>query len=74
VYIALASEFGLKLLSNSQYVIINFTFNVSEYKLYLTIIMGYKDDITLSATYLLSNLQNTHNYKSFYRVRERIDV
>lgn len=68
VHVALASEFGLDILTKSKYTIVDGTFETTECKLVLTTLLAMHEDIAIPCAYLLSNSKETDNYEAFYRV------
>lgn len=68
VHVAMASEFGASILTNSDYVICDGTFNTTECKLVLTTLFGFHEGVAIPCAYLLSNSKETDNYEAFYRV------
>ncbi len=68
VHIALASEFGLDLLTKSKHVIVDGTFETTECKLVLTTMLAIHEDVAIPCAYLLSNSKETDNYEAYYKV------
>jgi hypothetical protein len=69
ICIVLVSEFGLKILVQSQFVVVDGTFNIVECKLPLTTLMGFHNGIALPCAYMLSNSMTTGAYEKFYKAR-----
>jgi hypothetical protein len=70
IHVILRSEFNLRMLAKSIYIIYNDTYNTTEYQIVLTTILRLYEDITIPYTYLLSNSQQLKNYEVFYRVHK----
>ncbi len=70
--IALASTWGLNVLSNCKHTIIDGTFELCEKKLILTTVMAYRDGIAVPCAYLLSNSKEQENYKAFFEVIQQV--
>jgi hypothetical protein len=68
IMVVLASAFGLGVLSKSAEVFIDGTFQTTECKLVLTILMGLVDGVAIPCAYLLSNSRETTTYKTFFEV------
>lgn len=66
--IVLASGFGLDVLANSDYVIVDGTHGTCKQKMTLTTILGIKDEVALPCAYFLSKAKDTETYKCFYKV------
>lgn len=68
VHIAMVSDFGSDLLTKSNYVICDGTFNATECKLVLTTLFGFHEGVAIPCAYLLSDSKETDNYEEFYKV------
>lgn len=66
--IVLASSFGLDILANSKYVIVDGTHETCKQKVTLTTLLGFKDDVALPCAYFLSKAKDTETYECFYEV------
>ncbi len=66
--VVLASSFGLGILANSKYVIVDGTHGTCEQKVTLTTLLGFKDDVALLCAYFLSKAKDTETYECFYDV------
>jgi hypothetical protein len=68
VQVVLTSDFGLDLLSNSDIVFLDGTFDTTEDKLILTVFLGMHDGVAIPGAFMLSKLRDTDTYTSFFEV------
>lgn len=69
ISIVFAGVNGLRLLSESKYVIVDGTFDLVEEKLVLTTLMAYYDGIALPSAYFLSERKTQESYLQFFQVK-----
>jgi len=66
--VVLASKFGLDLLLNSKYVVVDGTHGTCEQKMTLTTMLGFKKGVAIPCAYFLSKAKDTETYECFYEV------
>ena len=66
--LVLASDFGLSLLKTASDVYLDGTFNITETKLILTVLLVVSEGVAIPCTYLLSNTREGWTYKHFFEV------
>jgi hypothetical protein len=69
IMVTLAPDFGLNLLARSTEVFVDETFETTESKLVLTVVMALLDDVAISSVFFLFNSCETDTYEVFFRVR-----
>jgi hypothetical protein len=69
IMVALAPDFGLNLLARSTEVFVDETFETTESKLILTVVMALLDDVIIFSVFFLSNFRETDTYEVVFRVR-----
>jgi hypothetical protein len=65
---SMMSDFGSDLITSSNYVICDGTFDTTKCKLVLTTLLGFHEGIAIPCAYLSSNSKKADNYESFYQV------
>lgn len=68
ILVVLTSDFGISVLKQSTEVFVDGTFQTTEGKLVLMILMGLVDEVAVPCAYLLSNSRETNTYKIFFEV------
>jgi hypothetical protein len=66
--VVLVSKFGLDLLSNSKYIVVDGTHGMCEQKMTLTTMLGFKEGVAIPCAYFLSKAKDTETYECFYEV------
>jgi len=69
VMVALATDFGLDLLARSSEVFVDGTFETTEGKLVLTVVLALLDGVAIPSAFFLSNSHETDTYEAFFRVK-----
>jgi len=69
IMVALATDFGLDVLARSSEVFIDSTFETTEGKLVLTVVLALLDGVAIPSAFFLSNSCETDTYEAFFRVR-----
>jgi hypothetical protein len=69
IMVALATDFGLDLLARSSEVCVDGTFETTEGKLVLTVVLALLDGVAIPSAFFLSNSRETDTYEAFFRVK-----